>query len=90
MQIANDSFSDLFFVGAAAQPGAFTEQLLKDMAELNERPIIFALSNPTNKAECTAEQAYIATKVNFVVAYGIFIIMTYSQQNHGSPFSIYL
>jgi malate dehydrogenase (oxaloacetate-decarboxylating)(NADP+) len=45
-------------VGCAGQPGVFTEALVRRMGELNERPIIFALSNPTAKAECTADQAY--------------------------------
>ena len=55
-------------IGAAAVGGVFTKQIIEDMSRFNAHPIIFALSNPTSKAECTAEQAYTYSKGKNILA----------------------
>ena len=55
---AIDAIRPHVLIGATGAPGTFTQAVIERMSAINARPAIFALSNPTSRAECTAEQAY--------------------------------
>jgi malate dehydrogenase (oxaloacetate-decarboxylating)(NADP+) len=57
-------------IGVSGMPRTFTRPVIEAMAHLNERPILFALSNPTSKSECTAEEAYTWSSGRAVFASG--------------------
>ncbi|MGX7706160.1 NAD-dependent malic enzyme [Methylobacterium sp. Gmos1] len=64
-------FKPTVLVGVSTVGGLFTEAVVKAMAEACERPVIFPLSNPTDNAECTPEQAYDWTDGRALVACGV-------------------
>lgn len=67
---AVDTLKPTAIIGLSTKGGAFNERVLRTMAAHVERPIVFALSNPTSRAECTAEEAYAYTDGRAVFASG--------------------
>jgi malate dehydrogenase (oxaloacetate-decarboxylating)(NADP+) len=65
-----ESLKPTAIIGVSGMPRMFTPQVLEAMARFNERPIIFSLSNPTSKTECTAEEAYTWTQGRAIFASG--------------------
>ncbi len=57
-------------IGVSGQPGLFTQSVVEAMARFNRRPIVFPLSNPSSKAECSAEEVYRWTNGTAVVSTG--------------------
>jgi malate dehydrogenase (oxaloacetate-decarboxylating)(NADP+) len=66
-----ESLKPTVLIGVSTTGGAFNQRVVETISRLNERPIIFALSNPTDKAECTAEQAYTWSKGKALYAAGV-------------------
>jgi malate dehydrogenase (oxaloacetate-decarboxylating)(NADP+) len=70
LRAAVEALAPNAIIGVAGTPGTFTRDVLEAMARLNARPIVFALSNPTSNAECTASEAYAWTKGKAIFASG--------------------
>lgn len=68
---AIESIKPSTIIGVSTIGGAFTQKVVEAMARINDRPVILALSNPTEHAECTAEQAYTWSKGKAIYAAGV-------------------
>jgi malate dehydrogenase (oxaloacetate-decarboxylating)(NADP+) len=68
---AIDSIKPTTIIGVSTVGGLFNQKVVESMARINERPVILALSNPTEHAECTPEQAYTWSKGKAIYAAGV-------------------
>jgi malate dehydrogenase (oxaloacetate-decarboxylating)(NADP+) len=68
---AIESIKPTTIIGVSTIGGAFGKPVIEAMSRLNERPVILALSNPTEHAECTAEQAYAWSQGKAIYAAGV-------------------
>jgi malate dehydrogenase (oxaloacetate-decarboxylating)(NADP+) len=68
---AIESIKPTTIIGVSTVGGTFTQKVIEAMARINERPVVLALSNPTEHAECTPEQAYTWSKGKAIYAAGV-------------------
>jgi len=68
---AIESIKPTAIIGVSTIGGAFNQKVMEAMSRINERPIVLALSNPTEKAECTPEQTYTWSKGKAIYAAGV-------------------
>jgi malate dehydrogenase (oxaloacetate-decarboxylating)(NADP+) len=68
---AIESIKPTTIIGVSTVGGAFTQAVIEAMSRINERPVVLALSNPTEKAECTPEHAYTWSKGKAIYAAGV-------------------
>jgi len=78
---AIESIKPSTIIGVSTIGGAFTKEVVTSMAKINDRPVIFALSNPTEHAECSALQAYEWSNGKAIYAAGVpFAPITFNKQ----------
>ncbi len=68
---AIESIKPTTIIGVSTIGGAFTQKVIEAMSRINERPVVLALSNPTDHAECTPEQAYTWSNGKAIYAAGV-------------------
>jgi malate dehydrogenase (oxaloacetate-decarboxylating)(NADP+) len=68
---AIESIKPTTIIGVSTVGGTFTQNVIEATSRINERPVVLALSNPTEKAECTPEQAYTWSKGKAIYAAGV-------------------
>jgi malate dehydrogenase (oxaloacetate-decarboxylating)(NADP+) len=68
---AIQSIKPTTIIGVSTVGGTFNKNVVEAMSKINKRPVILALSNPTDRAECTAEQAYTWSKGKAIYAAGV-------------------
>jgi malate dehydrogenase (oxaloacetate-decarboxylating)(NADP+) len=68
---AVESIKPTTIIGVSTVGGAFTQKVIETISRINERPVVLALSNPTDHAECTPEQAYTWSKGKAIYAAGV-------------------
>lgn len=68
---AIESIKPTTIIGVSTVGGLFTREVIEVMSRINERPVVLALSNPTDHAECTPEQAYTWSNGKAIYAAGV-------------------